>query len=281
VTGAPLLLAVLLAASLEPVLARHGYRYGVDPWQLLHLKSVVACAVMLPFSGCLARLHGAQLGGVAQAALLLLFTNTCLLLAVQRLSAATVVTLLSLTPALVALTSQRRGRDRLSPRFWPGLGCCLAGVALSVGAAHDSLTGDAWGLALVTLAVLSSAAYRTRLEELCVPPLLMSTGIFWIHGLLAGACLRPWLSPLPPAAWPIGVWLGVAAALANLGFVFAIRQVGATTMSVFNLLQRPLVVILASLTLGEPLSGPQWLGAGLVLAGVRTAQVQRTAFTGR
>ena len=46
--SAPLLLLTLLAASLEPVLAKLGYAWGVDPWQLLYLKSLMGALLVIP-----------------------------------------------------------------------------------------------------------------------------------------------------------------------------------------------------------------------------------------
>ena len=267
------ILVALLAASLEPVLAKIAYRSGATPWDLLYTKSVVAALLILPLTRRCVWLTGSQRMAVVQVALLLLCTNTCLLWAVQSLPAVTVITLLSTTPALVALVNQRRGRDQLTWRFWSGFSLCFGGVGLSLGAPQPGLAYDVAGLALVALALLSSTLYRTRLEDVTkvVSPLVVSTYIFWVHGLLCWLILPP----PPTSTSTIGIWLGLAAAVANVAFLYSIRRVGATNMSLFNLLQRPLVVVLASWTLNETMTGWQWLGVVLVLAGIRQAQLPR------
>ena len=270
-------LAALFASSLEPVLAKVGYRGNVDPWQLLFLKNTVGAIVITPLTRKFVRVSRSELLKLLEVALLLLITSTSILWAVKRLAAVTVITLVTTTPAFVALLNQWQGRDKLNRQFWMGFGLCFAGVLLSVKAFGQEISGDGWGLALVALSIVSSTIYRTRLEVLTkkVPPLVVSTYIFWIHGLVAWLFLWPTLNPLPTAAYPIGVWLGLAAAVANVAFLYAIHLVGSTNMSIFNLLQRPLVVVVAALALSEPMSASQWLGVILVVAGVKLAQVKR------
>ena len=262
--SAPLLLLTLLAASLEPVLAKLGYAWGVDPWQLLYLKSLMGALLVIPLL-----LRHRPSARAVPAALLLLLTGACLLRAVRRLPAATVVTLASTTPAFVALLN----RERTTLQFWSGLLACLVGVGLSLGSGAQAQSLDLLGLLFVAIAVASSSLYRTLLQAMAgtVSFWQISTTLFLVHGLLAvlaGPCLRP----IPAGGYLLGVWLGVAGVAANLSFVYAVQILGATRMSLFNLLQRPLVIVAAALFLGENLSHWQWLGVLLVLAGVRLAQ---------
>lgn len=61
----------------------------------------------------------------------------------------------------------------------------------------------------------------------------------------------------------------------QVAFLWAIKLVGSTNMSIFNLLQRPLVIVAAALILSDPLSWIQWLGVICVFAGIPLAKVQR------
>ncbi|MCC7530046.1 MAG: EamA family transporter, partial [Candidatus Melainabacteria bacterium] len=80
---------------------------------------------------------------------------------------------------------------------------------------------------------------------------------------------------MPPSAWYFGVWIGIAAGLANIAFLYAINTVGATRISVITMLQRPLLIVAAALLLKEPVTIPQMAGIVLVIAGTQMARVTR------
>lgn len=274
----------LFSASLEPVVAKIGFREGVTPVQLLLLKNLFATLAILPVTHFAAR--GAErwrwlgLRGVATVAsvsLLLMLTNFSTLLALSLMPAITVITLMTTTPAFVALTNQWHGRERLTGRFWLGLSMCIAGVAMSMNLFQQSLGLERWGLAAVLVAICSSTVYRTRMETVTkeIPPILVSTYIFLINGSLSLVCLFPFLAPISAHGYGIGVWVGTAAAVANVAFLYALSIVGSTNMSLYNLLQRPIVLVVAAVVLQEPLTAIQITGTLLVLVGVRFAQVKR------
>ncbi|MBS2034609.1 DMT family transporter [bacterium] len=263
-----LLLATLLVASLEPVLARLGYSIGVGPWHLLYCKSLFSALLVLPIL-----LRHRPSPRVVPAALLLLLTGACQLWAVRRLSAATVVTLISTTPAFVSLINQKLGREKPAVKFWLGLGICLLGILLSLGGELGSGDFDPMGLLFVAGAILSSSLYRTQLEGFRgeLNSLQVSITLFLVQGLVLGG-LGAGAQSLPVQAYAISAWLAVAGVAANLTFVYAVQALGATRMSVFNLLQRPLVIVTAAWLLRESLSLVEWSGVLLVLVGVHLAQ---------
>ena len=266
-------LLALFAASLEPVLAKVGYGWNVNPWQLMFLKSTFGALVFLPWARrC--RLPRDQWPSLLRVAGLLALTQLATLWSLRSLPAVTLITLTTATPAVVAIVNHARGRHALGRLFWIGFWTSVTGVLLSLEGLSE-LRADGLGLSLALIAVASSSVYRTLLEDVTarVPPVTVSTCIFLVHGVLAVCLLGPFISPIPAPALGIGLWLGVAAALANLAFLQAIQQVGSTNMSLFNLLQRPLVVVAAGLVLGESVAATQWLGLALVLLGVRWAQV--------
>ena len=106
-------------------------------------------------------------------------------------------------------------------------------------------------------------------------PALISTWIFWINALVAVLFIWPFQEPFPKESLSIGIWIGLAAAAANVAFLWAIKLVGSTNMSIFNLLQRPLVIVAAAIILSDPLSWVQWLGVACVFVGIPLAKVQR------
>lgn len=277
-------LVALLSASLEPVVAKLGYREGVTPWQLLFLKNMFAMLAILPVSHLAAKKVGGWRwvgwGGVltvASVSLQLMLTNACTLWALAKMPAITVITLLTTTPAFVALANQWQGRDRLTGKFWLGLSLCFLGVLMSLNVFEETLTFEPTGVLFVIGAILSSTIYRTRMETVTktFPPIIVSTYIFLINGAVSFLLILPFLSPISSQGYGVGLWVGTAAALANVAFLYALSLVGSTNMSVFNLLQRPLVLVVAAIVLSEPLTTLQILGTVLVLFGVRWAQVKR------
>lgn len=277
------ILLALLSASLEPVVAKLGYKDGIEPVQMLFLKNLFALIAILPVTRFAARgkerwrwIGLGGVGTVASVSLLLMVTNAASLVAVKLMPAITVITLMTTTPAFVALSNQWQGREKLTGRFWLGLVLCILGVALSMNLFQESLGLERWGLLAVAVAITSSTIYRTRMESVTrqYPPILVSTYIFLINGTVS-VLYFPLLDPIPPQGYGLGVWLGCAAAIANVAFLYALAIVGSTNMSVFNLLQRPIVLVVAALVLREPLTALQVSGTVLVLVGVRLAQVKR------
>jgi drug/metabolite transporter (DMT)-like permease len=268
----------VLAGSIEPILVKLGYRGGVAPMQLLVMKTAVAAIVILPLTRRVRIASAGDFARIATVSALLLLTTGFTYFSLQRLSAVTVITLVTVTPALVALVNQARGRDRLSRCFWIGFSMCFGGVVLTLDALNPTNQSmDMLGLVLAGGAVVCSTTYRVLMEDLtrAMDPRLISTWIFWINALVVVACVGPFIDPIPASALPIGLWIGVSAALANIAFLWAIKLVGSTNMSIFNLVQRPLVIVTAALVLQEPFSLIQSLGVALVLVGIPLARATR------
>ena len=82
------------------------------------------------------------------------------------------------------------------------------------------------------------------------------------------------LQPPPVTAWPALVVMGVVGSgLAYLWWNSAVMKVGASSAAVFmNLV--PVLTILIGILLGQSVSGAQWAGAALVIAGVVLATRQ-------
>jgi drug/metabolite transporter (DMT)-like permease len=271
-------LLALCAASIEPILVKVGYNGAVTPLQLIAIKAVVGGACVLPLTRRFRCVGWRELGTLATLAALLLTTSALTLVALRFTSAITMITVLCTTPALVALVNQHRGRDVLGSRFWLGFAMAFVGVALTVEPAGAATGQGEWfGLLCLFAAVATSSTYRVKLEDVTKrhEPLLVSTWLFLLMGSFMGICVLPWLGPVPHEAWAIGGWIGLAALLANIAFVAALHLVGATRMSMFNMLQRPLVIVAAALILHEPLTLARVLGIALVLGGVPLAKVER------
>lgn len=269
------LLAALLGASVEPVLVKLGYRADATAWQLLVLKNLVAAAAIIPLTRTVKWPGAGGLFRISRASVLLLVTNTLSLLALTRLPAVTQMTVVATTPAAVALAARVRGRVNPGPRFWLALAAAVLGMVLTLDALRPgALRLDALGLVFAFGAVASSTLYRSLMEDVTAEhgPPVVSLWVFLVNAAVVTAFVLPWSGLPPRGAMTIGVGIGLAAAVANAAFLVALHRLGATRVSVFTLLQRPVVMIFAALVLAEPLRWSQAFGIALVLGGVHVAQ---------
>lgn len=297
-------LLALTAASIEPILIKMGYRVQADPFQLLALKNIVSCIVMLalstdqwkrvpytffavkediakgPVAKSLADPKAVEPGSdsgfflpLALAAFLLCGTNILMLLSLQSITAVEFITVTSTTPLAVALLNLLFKNDARGKTFWLGLFASIVGVILSI--RPEGLVVNVLGLSLALGAVVSSTTYRISVERILkhVDARLVSLCMFLINGAMA-LIILPFTGAINLAVLPYCLWMGMAAALANLAFISAIKALGATRMSIINLIQRPLVVVGAAVILNETCTVSQWIGVALVLIGVQWAQVR-------
>jgi drug/metabolite transporter (DMT)-like permease len=274
------ILLALTAASLEPIFIKLGFRSGATPLQMIVYRNLFALGAILLINRKWVWIGWRNVGLVASVSTLLLLTNAMMIFALQAASAAIVVTAVTTTPAFVAIINQHKGRDQLGLRFWAGFLACFFGVLLTVGAFSETIDHIGWAAVLPLLvAIASSTIYRTRMESVTkrLDPRQISCYIFVINAILSSVFLLPWIDPLPVKVYPSVAWIGAAAAFANLAFLAAIKTLGATRMSIFDMLQRPIVIVISSFALDEPLTITQGVGIILVLVGVRLAKVIRRA----
>jgi drug/metabolite transporter (DMT)-like permease len=210
--------------------------------------------------------------------MLLMTTGLCTLVALQYLPAATVITVVTTTPAVVALINQRLGRDILGNKFWLGFWLCFVGVLMSLD--FRSFSVNPIGLLCVFTAVVSSSIYRVRLEVLTneYSPLIASSFMCFFIGIVTSIFFAPQIiAPLSANTIYVGVWIGITAAAANVAFITALHRVGATRISMITMLQRPLLIIGAALFLKEHLTIIEIVGIVLVMVGMNYTKVTRLA----
>ncbi len=279
----------LVAACVEPIAVKLGYRASATPYQTLLVRNSVAAVVILPLLAASrglrsnASLEGRptqraswpEMARLAGLGALLFCTAQLTLLAFARLTVAVVLSIISLTPFVVALTSRRRA---LGPRFLGGAACGVVGAALATGLADvGSHEADLIGVACAVGAVATSTIYRLGLERVTVrhTPSVVSTWVFATSGIMALILVAPFAGLPPSAAWWAGGWTGVSAAIANVGFVSVVQVLGAARASLLMLLQRPLVIGIAAVTLGERPGPIEATGVALVLFGVWLGRPQK------
>ena len=265
----------LLVGSIEPIVAKYGLRGQVNPIQLFVVRNLVAAIVLSPVLFNVPKLNWRSFTTIAPASLLLMTTGLCTLVALKYLTAVTVITIVTTTPAMVAILNQRRGKDILAPKFWLGFWLAFIGVVMSL--EFDSLKVNPIGLICVFVAVFSSSFYRVKMEDLSdqLTPFVAAGASFALIGLLTAVFLLPFIGSLPQESLPIGIAIGISAAAANVAFVVALNRVGATRISVITMVQRPLLIAAAALILREQPTILQLIGIVLVIVGMHYAKVTR------
>lgn len=227
-------------------------------------------------------LKAGEVGRIARITVLLLGINGLSLVALSLLPAVSVIVVTATIPVFVALFNKKLGREQLDLRFWCGALLCLAGVFIVVDIFPAIIAGKfAAGNILGYLAVVGAAAcaviYRVNMETLTkdFEPSVLLTWAFGINALLVLIFLCPFMGAIPREAMPMALTIGLAAAIANTAMLLSIRAVGSTFISFIALLQKPLVIIAASIFLSEHLSLMQWLGVAILLIGLKLARPQR------
>ena len=267
----------MVAGAIEPIVAKFAFRDGATALQLVVLKNCLGGLFVLVFLlGKHKNLRDLKLvRSLLLPALLLFGTNTLTLLALQSISVVLLITIVSSVPAIVALINSTLGRDRLGLRFWIGFALCFVGIIFTLDFRDAALS---WiGVVFVFLAAMTSSIYRVRMEILCeeFEPKLIAAGTFFLQGLLT-LTLVPFTPPLSWTTLGFGAWIGIIAAVANIAFVAALNLVGSTRISVLTMIQRPLLVIFAAVTLHESINAIQGLGIVMTMIGIHLAQVSRT-----
>ncbi|MBA3856457.1 MAG: hypothetical protein C0507_06050 [Cyanobacteria bacterium PR.3.49] len=276
-SGTVWVMGALLAASIEPIIVKFGFRGHLSPWHLFILKSVFA-SLLCAFVCVVLKLklkNRSDIKKLLGASFLLIGTNLFTMFALYYISAVTVITVVTTTPALVAVLNQRFGREELERLFWPGFWLSFLGVILSIELSQFIV--QPLGLALMFGAVITSSFYRVQMERLTdeIAPALASACTMAVGAVFSLLVILPFNLNMPPNAWSFGIWIGLAAGLANIAFLYAIKTVGATRISVITMLQRPLLIVAAALLLKEPVTAAQVIGVILVIAGTQMARVKR------
>lgn len=173
-------------------------------------------------------------------------------------------------PVIVALATPFVDGKRLSGAAILAFAMALAGVALAVAASPEGL--DWRGVALAGIASLSAAV-----QMFCASRAPGGGGlatVFWAQAIMipfglvllaifGAASLDAWTRAALPAAMSMGLYVG-AYALQMRGM----RRTSAAASSVIYCLEPVVAMSFAALWLGERLSGAQYLGAALVVAGI-------------
>lgn len=263
----------LVAASVEPIVAKFAFKDQITAIQLIVLKAGLGGAVLFPFIFT-KLLDRATLLRLVPVGILLFATNSLTLFALSQISVVLLITIVTTTPALVGIANSILGRDELSRKYWLGFVLCFVGIVMTL--EYRDLAVNTWGLVSAFAAALSSTIYRVRMEIICEKqaPVEAAGITYFVQGLITLAFL-PFAMPFPKESFYFGAWIGISAALANIAFVSALNLVGSTRVSVLTMIQRPLLIVAAAMFLKESVNTYQIVGIILVMVGIQLAEVKR------
>ncbi len=194
-----------------------------------------------------------------------------------QISAGDSALLLAASPVLVALLAAAVGMDRLSAPKLAGALLAFAGVAIVIGGSQalslgSSLVGDALTLgAAVLWAVYTVGASRVvrRIDPVQATTWTVIGGTCLLVPLgVAEAVARPPAGVTPELVLAIVYSGALAAGIANVFVINAIRHVGPTRATAMQFLVPAGAVVLGAIFLAEPVGLPQVVGGAVIVLGV-------------
>lgn len=263
----------LLGSSLEPVLVKL-FKPEISPISLIVLKSLSASVLMLPFYGKLRKLSKVDIVPVIQVSILAFITNALIFLSLQTIPATTLISIITTTPLLVALLNHKMGKGKVTAQFLVAFLVVFTGVILTLEVlVKDTSFTLNFGFGLAFISVITSALYRLNMDTLTkkIDPISISASIFAFNGILSFFLLP--IVQIPEKVIPFGIWLGFAGMIANVFFLYAIKHLGSTRVSILSVIQRPIAVIFGAVLLKELVSMVQIVGMVLIFSGIYFAKL--------
>jgi len=277
-------ICILISAFLygiSPILAKVAYASGVTPLTLLSLRATAGAA--LTWCGLLIT-RGARppaaglllpLAGLGVTVVPLQVWGYFYALTVLPASSASVI--VNTTPVHVAWISRLLLGEALRPFDVGILLVIVAGATLVAGQTPQA--GHVAGMAALGVSTLGSAFYLVAQRRLVrdAHPLVVlavilpcSAAVYWTAGLLAGQ-LDLALSSTGLLA--VGATT-VAAAVASVLVLTALRRLPATRAAMLGMLEPVVAVVSSVLLLGDAMTWLRAVGIGIVLAGITALQLK-------
>ncbi len=184
----------------------------------------------------------------------------------------------SAAPIFIALFAWAVLREPLSLRQACGVGLGFAGLVLMAWFASTGVGFSPLGAALTLAASASWAGGSLWAQRLCLPDdpvmtlaaqLVASAAVLTVAVAATGIAGRTDLADLPAAAWWALAYLVVASTLVGYVIFLAVNaDVSPTIANTFNYAAPVVALLLSAALLGERLSLPKLLAAGVALSGV-------------
>jgi drug/metabolite transporter (DMT)-like permease len=235
---------------------------------------LVLLALRRPLPGLRIALAAVALGATAYAS-----TSALYLAAIERMGAGPAGVVSYCYPVLVMAGAIMLGRERLSRRRTAAIALAVSGVGLLVaGGGLGAINAPGALLAfasatLYTAYVLASTHLRDRVDALALSTLVATgaAGAFAVaHAVHGGAPIHT-----ATAAFAVVALALVPTAFAVSAFLAGLGRIGPSRASIASSVEPAVAVACGVLVLGERLVPVQFLGAGLVVAGVLAIELRR------
>jgi drug/metabolite transporter (DMT)-like permease len=288
-------LACVVAAACwaaNAVIAAGAFELGVSPERLAQTRVVIAlvplAAYLLVARRDLMRPPRAAVPALIGFGACIVAVNFAYYVAIDRVPVGVAVALQYTAPVLVLAGTAVIAHRNPQPTIWLAGALSLTGAVLVSGAlAATTQRLDGLGLIAGAAAALTFAGYLVTAEMAgrrgTHPVTTLFIG-FCVAALIWAVVLPLWDWPMelladPQVAWRV-VAVGLLGTLLPFGLVVAaLRWISSALAGIATTAEPVLAACLAWLFLGQLLSVPQLMGAGLVIAGVLIAQVTRQPVT--
>lgn len=277
-------LLVVFVASLGygalPIFAKLALAEGVEVLPLLAWRFLLGSGFLWVFV-IVARRPRPPRGRLRSLGLLGLIyaaNAACYMLGLDRLPASVATLVLFTYPAMTVLLARIWVGERLTPRRIAALGLTTVGCALTVGAGFGG--GDPFGVGLILLGVVFLASWIVRSHGVFtgLPPISATAAVLAVTAVaisLASLATGGIGVPIAPAPLLLLLAIGLfSTAIPITAFLMGIQWIGPGRAATAATMEPAVTLALAAAVLGDRLSGGQWLGAGLILAGVISLRLE-------
>lgn len=278
--GTLLCLAAGVAFSVSPILIQIAYSHGAAVTGVLAWRYLAATALLLGIAGrkVLAVPMRAAIGAFALGAVVYAADSALFFGSLERTSAPLASLVHYAHLVLVVGVAAAIGRERLTRRRLFALVGIFGGVALVGGAAVNP---DLVGIGMALGSAAAYAVYVLLSDRLLRDADPMALAAYLTAGAATSFIVAgTFLGTLTEVGGPAGLACLVGAAL--IGSVFAVtsflkgvRLIGPSTASLLVTVEVPVTIALAAVVLGQHMTPPQLLGAGLVVAAIVGMQLRR------
>jgi drug/metabolite transporter (DMT)-like permease len=195
---------------------------------------------------------------------------------VKRTSIGNASLIIGISPVLVALMTAAAGHERVPARRWVGAALAFFGLYLIVGHQVEWSASGHLGDGLMFASALCWAAYSVGSVSLLKrhSPLLVTGASITIGAWLSIAGMSPYLVGVNWAAISILSWglmtasAVLALAVSYLIWYTAVQRLGSTRTSMYSYLTPIAAMLIAAVSLGEPVTGQQMAGAAAIFTGL-------------
>lgn len=269
-----LLILAAMAVALMPNLSKLAFEDGGNPGTVVVIRTVTA--VLLLGGIMLARRRAFRLP-VAVLALAVLATlsnaamNYSFLSSVFRMDISLTILILFTHPFFVAFYFHTTGTARLTAFRVAWAALAFVGLALALAISFDNVSKPGLFLAGVsavacTVMVVAMVKVNERVGGITTNFHMA----FWSLLIFSVALLATQDVQLPRTAlgWASSAGSGIAYVTAFLAFLAAVRLIGPSRATILTFMEPLGAILLAALLFGERLTGLQWAGVTLVVAGL-------------